>query len=163
MEDQSKSMEIDGKSTKINGNHWKTIKTNSGRSQNSATEHLGFWASQHLSFSASQLSVLVSWESLAEVSKGCNVPCTEKKVSSRALPGHGTHRSPPSTFLLLLPIGSKIAQMARCCRRSCQRIKNWIRFSTFLTRLIERLISDRDPLEANWRKLSKWGGGSPNQ
>ena len=39
----------------------------------------GALRTQQLSISASQLSVLVSWESLAEVSKGCNVPRTEKK------------------------------------------------------------------------------------
>ena len=54
--------------------------------------------------------------------------------------------------------------MALCGRRSFQRVLDWICFSTFLTRLIKRSISDRDPTESIWWKLSKIrGGGSPNQ
>ena len=103
-------------------------------------------ASQHLSFSASQLSVLVSWESLAEVSKGCKEPCTKIKFFYGVSRGRCTPLHAPSTFGLLGPNARKMTQIARCFRISFHRALDEVRFSTFLIPSMKRLISDCDQL-----------------
>ena len=103
-------------------------------------------APQHLSNSASQLSVLVSWESLAEVSKGCKVPCTKTKFFMGISRGWCTPLHPPSTFGLLGLNARKNAQIAPCFRISFRRALDEVRFSTFLIPLMGRLIPDRDQL-----------------
>ena len=138
-------------------NQCKSIKSvkNSGRSQISATQHLSNSASQHLSFSASQLlsiSALSSqfqsperaWQKFL---RAAMCPGLEKKFSCRALSGHGTHRSPPSTFLLLLPFVEKMAQIAGCCRKSFRRVLDQDLATSSIIPLTKSLISDSDPIE----------------
>ena len=103
-------------------------------------------APQHLSNSASQLSVLVSWESLAEVSKGCKVPRPKKKFFVRESRGHPPPLHATSTFGLLGPNAEKMTQIGRCFRISFHRAVDEVRFSTFLIPLMERLIPDRGQL-----------------
>ena len=73
-------------------------------------------------------------------------PGPKKKFSLTFIPGTCTHRSPPSTFLLLLPNVKKIAQMARCFRKSFHRVLDEDLAARFLIPLTKRLISDHDQL-----------------
>ena len=101
------------------------------------------------------------WERAAEVSSGGGVP---RKNLSAILYGFSdfcTQEYPPSTFPLLCLNSKTNAQMASYCRKSFQRVQDRIRFSISLIRLIKRLVSDRDPTESIWWKLSKIGGGVP--
>ena len=95
---------------------------------------------------------------MAEVSKGCNVPSTKIKVLSRALSRHGTHRSPPSTFLFLLLFVRKKAPMARCFRISFHRVLDEDLAAHFLTPLTKIWISGHDQL--NPVGAFFWKGGS---
>ena len=105
------------------------------------SQQLSISASRHLSFSASQLlsiSVLVSWESLAEVSKGRKVPRVEKKVFCLVSRGRCRSLSAPSTFLLLCPYAPKLAAIARYCRRSFRRALDEVVAAGFLIRMMAR-------------------------
>ena len=129
------------------------------------SQQLSISASRHLSFSASQLlsiSVLVSWESLAEVSKGCKVPRVEKKVFCDISRGRCTALQAPPTFVLLGPNDEKMTQIGRCCRISFRRVLDEVRFSTLLVSLMERLIWHHDQLDpfcVKFLEPENWEGG----
>ena len=69
-----------------------------------------------------------------------------KKFSLQFTDASGRNRSPPSTFLLPCPHAPKLAAIARYCSRSLKRALDESMAAGLIVPLMERLISDHDPL-----------------
>ena len=127
------------------------------------TSDLELSVSQFLQVSQSlSLSVSSPRERTAEVSMGRRVPYAQKKVFSRDSFGFCTPLYPPSTFSRVAPNAEINTQIGRCFRISFRRALDEVRFSTFLTPLMKRLISDCGPTNTIlWLFPDMGGGGAP--